>query len=275
MPTVIAYGADYSAGEFSPAQLDAYTAGGGWDLRVLLRYIGYPQQPKCISHYPGAYQQHVAAGRTVVLLHEWDVDDTAGGWDAGVAQARLALNDANSIGYPADMPIFMCADDWLSKHGISVSTAMSYLDGAASVLGWNRTGAYGFSDFVHPAQDGGHARWFWLCGDEANVRDGIHLYQCNYSQFSHDGVGCDLNKVYVDPASFSEGDFLMALEPWKQERIFDRILSMSQGVDGQDFDGAQFAREESERRALADAVAKLSQQVQALSDKIDAMQQNK
>ena len=41
-----------------------------------------------------------------------------------------------------------CFGGWLADKGIPVATAMSYLDGAASVVGRKRTGAYGFRDFV-------------------------------------------------------------------------------------------------------------------------------
>ena len=270
MPTLYAYGADYSGGEFTPAQLDAYHAAGGYDIRVLIRYIGYPANPKCVTHYPGAYQSLTDSGRLVLLVHEIGANDAAGGWDAGVRNARAALNDARSIGYPEELPIFMAADDWLARQGIGLSTAMAYLQGAASVLGVGRTGAYGFTDFVHAAQDQGLANWFWLCGAESGVRDGIQLYQVdNHPEIRPTTFDIDLDKVYFDPNGIAGGGFLMALEQWKQERIFDRVLSMSQGVAGQNFDGDQFAREQAQRDALAASVEKLAQQVQALSDKID------
>lgn len=41
-----------------------------------------------------------------------------------------------------------------------------------------------------------------------------------------------------------EDDFLMGLPQWQQERIFDRILRMSGGVAGQNFDGEQFTYEQ-------------------------------
>ncbi len=52
----VTYGADYSASELSPSELDDFT---DYDIRFLIRYIGWPGNPKCISHYPGAYQAHV------------------------------------------------------------------------------------------------------------------------------------------------------------------------------------------------------------------------
>lgn len=60
------------------------------------------------------------------------------------------------------------------------------------------------------------------------------------------------------------GDFLVALEQWKQDRIFDRILSMSQGVEGQNFDGAQFAREQAQRDAQSAALAAIQAQLTAI-----------
>jgi hypothetical protein len=69
-------GADYSASELTPAQLNAFKK---YDIRFLIRYIGYPGNPKCISHYPGAYQAHVRAGRLVLLVAENATND-AQGW---------------------------------------------------------------------------------------------------------------------------------------------------------------------------------------------------
>jgi hypothetical protein len=57
-------------------------------------------------------------------------------------------------------------------------------------------------------------------------------------------------------------DFLMGLEQWKQDRIFDRILAMSRGVAGQNFDG-EFVKFEDERHA------KLEAKVDALAESLN------
>lgn len=193
----VTYGADYSAGELSPADLDRFTT---YDLRFLLRYIGWPDNPKCISHYPGAYQKLAGSGRVVLLVAEQGTTDPAGGHDAGVAMARRALDDAASVGYPDSLPIFFCADGWLALNGIPVDTAMSYLDGAASVLGKHRIGAYGFRDFIQAAKAGGHAEWLWLCGsapDDGELAQGWpHLYQWNGGHIYPGGLEADLNWAY-------------------------------------------------------------------------------
>jgi Domain of unknown function (DUF1906) len=193
----VIYGADYSAGELSPAELDRFTA---YDLRFLLRYIGWPDNPKCISHYPGAYQKLADSGRVVLLVAEQGTTDPAGGHDAGVAMAQRALDDAASVGYPDTLPIFFCADSWLSLAGIPLDTAMSYLDGAASVLGKHRIGAYGFRDFIQAAKAAGHAEWLWLCGsppDDGELAQGWpHLYQWNGAHIYPGGLEADLNWAY-------------------------------------------------------------------------------
>jgi hypothetical protein len=193
----VTYGADYSAGELSPAELDGYTT---YDLRFLLRYIGWPDNPKCISHYPDAYQKLAGSGRLVLLVAEHGTNDAAGGHDAGVALAQRARDDAASVGYPDSLPIFFCADGWLALDGIAVTTAMSYLDGAASVLGKQRIGAYGFRDFIQAAKAGGHAGWLWLCGsapEDGELAQGWpHLYQWNGAHIYPGGLEADLNWAY-------------------------------------------------------------------------------
>jgi hypothetical protein len=194
----VTYGADYSASELTPAQLNAFKK---YDIRFLIRYIGYPGNPKCISHYPGAYQAHVRAGRLVLLVAENATNDPAGGYAGGVAMAERALHDANSIGYPGHLPIFFCADGWLADNHISATTAMKYLDGAASVVGKARTGAYGFRDFITAARAGGHASWLWLCGaspTNAEVAQGWpHFYQYNNAMITIGGEQADLDWAYA------------------------------------------------------------------------------
>lgn len=193
----VTYGADYSSNELSPAELDAFTS---YDIQFLIRYIGWPDNRKCISYYPGAYQRHVHAGRMVLLVIEYDTNDPAGGHDGGVAMAERALADAGRIGYPDSLPIFFCADAHLADLGIPVATAMAYLDGAASVLGRTRTGAYGFREFLQAAQAGGHAEWRWLAGDpptNAEVAYGLtHFYQWNGGAINIHGMAADLDWAY-------------------------------------------------------------------------------
>ena len=191
----VTYGADYSGGELKPDQLNSYTR---YDLRFLIRYIGFPGNPKCISHYPGAYQAHVQAGRMVLLVLEEGNADPAGGRPNGERMAELALKDAESIGYPDSLPIFFSSDAWLGN--TPLATAMAYLDGAAAVMGKKRTGAYGFRDFIQGARLGGHAEWLWLAGSAptgTEVAQGWpHFYQYNNATLNIAGIPADLDWAY-------------------------------------------------------------------------------
>ena len=60
---------------------------------------------------------------------------------------------------------------------MNVAPWRSYLDGAASVLGIDRLGAYGFGPAIDAAQ--GHASYFWQAGRQSDVRTQTHIYQWN------------------------------------------------------------------------------------------------
>ena len=210
--TVTGYGLDYSARELSPAEV----SGAAYQISFLIRYIGWPNNRKCISHYPGAYAAHVAAGRLVLLVAEQGTADPAGGYPAGVAMATRALIDARAIGYPDSLPIFFCADGWLTNNSIATATAMAFLDGAAAVVGRARVGAYGFRDFIGAAWSTGRASWRWLCGAPPNateIASGLcQLYQWNGGALAIGGMSCDLNWSYVDLGALrARKDALMAL----------------------------------------------------------------
>lgn len=183
---VTAYGLDYSARELTPDEIAAYNrANPSQPISFLIRYIGYPTNAKCISHYPGALQRFEKAGVVVLLVHQVAYLDFHGGYNAGRQHALIALADAQREGYPEGRPIFMAFDRWLAgdpKRGIPalpIETVWKYLAGAASVLGWARTGLYGFWDVIHPAIRENRVLWTWLCGAESFVIDGVDFYQWN------------------------------------------------------------------------------------------------
>lgn len=209
MPPVTTYGLDYSARELLPHEIDDYNRRNP-DQRIglLLRYIGYPTNRKCISHYPGALRRHEETGRTVILVHQVAYNDFAGGRAAGRNHARIAWADAREQGYPANRPIFFAFDRWLAGNPalgvppLSLGTVWDYLAGAKDELGHDRVGLYGFYDVIHPAVRERRVRWTWLCGSESNVIDGVSLYQWNNGRVYPGGLECDLNKSYVDLAEF-------------------------------------------------------------------------
>lgn len=197
---VIATGLDYSARRLTGAQVRA----AGYTF--VNRYLWFPGQ-RWPALTAAEYRDMRANGVDVHAIYEQNTNDPAGGWDAGVALAHQAVESARTCALPPGTTIFMCADAWLTTHGIPVSTAMAFLDGARSVIdpAGYVTGAYGFRDFIYAAQDGGHADRFWLCGAESGVRAGIHMYQWNNGRVYVDGLECDLNKQFLPMTTGAPG----------------------------------------------------------------------
>ncbi|GAA1951547.1 glycoside hydrolase domain-containing protein [Amycolatopsis minnesotensis] len=179
-------GLDYSAGRIPGRAIRS--AGHSFAIR----YAGTPGRTKNIK--AAEYADLVASGVTVWLVYENGINDAMGGFRGGVAAARAARADADAIGYP-NGPIFFCADRHLAPG--EVGTALTYLDGAASVLGRESVGAYGFSEFINPARDGGRAAFFWQCGSRSAVRPGVHVYQRNNGTAQVGGIKCDINDLLI------------------------------------------------------------------------------
>jgi hypothetical protein len=76
------------------------------------------------------------------------------------------------------------------------------------------------------------------------VREGIAFHRSDGERIFPGRIEADLLKAYVDLDAFEGDDFLMGLEPWQQERMYDRIMSMSAGVPGENFNGRQFEHHE-------------------------------
>lgn len=201
MADVIAYGVDYSARRLTGEVLAAHRLehdGGVHPVSFVHRYLDFPGQ-----RWPALNRDEVddltAHGIGIEAIYEENVDDPAGGWDAGVRMGAQAVESARAAGLPAGTTIYFCADAWLANHGIPISTAMEFLDGASSTIAEYTPGAYGFEDFVFAAATGGHAKRFWLCGAEIPVErvpDWLDAYQWNNGREPVDGLETDLIKRY-------------------------------------------------------------------------------
>jgi hypothetical protein len=179
------YWIDYSAAKLTAQQvLNAGHSG-------VIRYIDSPDRLGKKHTNKAEYDNFVAAGLPVLLVFEVNVNDADGGWNQGVAYAQRAKAGADYLGYKG--PIFFCND----KTTVSNSKAWTdYLDGAASVLGIGRIGAYGFSNAVDSAK--GHAAYFWQSGRWTDVRPHVHIWQDNNVQVTVGGISCDRNKILKD-----------------------------------------------------------------------------
>ncbi len=256
---VISQGLDYSARRLSGGAIrDA-----GYDF--VLRYLWFPGQ-RWPALNAAEMADLAANGIEVHGVYEQDTNDPAGGYAGGRRLAAQAVASATAANLPAGSTVFLCADAWLSAHGIPVATAMAFLDGARDIIDNSPyvLGAYGFADFVYAAQDGGHADRFWLCGAESGVRGGIHLYQWNNGYVQVDGLTCDLNKMHLPLTSEGSGGgraeegFLMALDDAQQALLLSKVMSMAQGEAGVNAAGAQFLGEANFREAVLAQLAALT-----------------
>lgn len=180
----LALGLDYSAARLSGAAIHA----AGYSY--VLRYLDDPAwgpPAKCIV--PGELVDLRAAGVDVLCVFEQGTDDITGGYGAGQRNARRALAGAQWVGY--DGLIFMAVDEHLD--GTGVALALEYLDGAASVLGRDRTGVYGFSELIDCAI--GRYGALWQCGHTPAPGGPVHIWQRNTGTVQVAGVDCDVNEL--------------------------------------------------------------------------------
>lgn len=197
---VTRWGRDYSAREFTPQEFDRYQREnpGEPPVQWLDRYIGYPRNPKCISHYPGMYRRHWETGRPVSLFHQIGYTDMEGGFNGGRAHAHVAMADAKNVGWDGESHITACMDRFYAKPGLRTLTAADlreYMRGFRSVLG-DRAGFYGFFDSMRSAVQEGWASFFVQCGARSAHIPGIHAWQENNYQPRIFGTGTDILELY-------------------------------------------------------------------------------
>jgi hypothetical protein len=181
----MAYYLDYSTAKLSGDLIKASGYTG------VIRYIDAPNLLRTKHTDLAEYQDHIVAGLVVRLVMQVDTDDADGGFPAGVALARRAKEGADYLGYSGvvfftnDRPELPSPDTWAA-----------FLDGAASIMGLSRTGAYGHRNAILEAH--GHAAAFWQAGRQSDLTIAAHYWQDNNTQVRVGGVLCDRNLVIGD-----------------------------------------------------------------------------
>lgn len=182
------YWLDYSAAKL-PAWViknDGYSG--------VIRYIDSPDRLGPKHTNKAEYDDHISNGLGVLLVFEVNENDALGGFGGGQDAARRALAGANMLGYSG--AIFFCADRWFNARGyvvITPETWQAYLDGAASIIGRERVGAYGFADAMDAGY--GHASFYWQCGARSVVRNHVNIWQDNNYQPYVGGIQTDRNEI--------------------------------------------------------------------------------
>jgi len=143
-------GVDYSLARPSPADLRAQ----GYTFAC--RYLSY-YTPKNLSRSEA--DSLIANGIDIVSNWEQNSDDARGGFSQGASDAQEAQRQAADDGAPADRPIYFSVDWDASPDEQNVIN--SYFDGVASVIGRNRTGAYGSYYVIKRLFDAGKITYGW------------------------------------------------------------------------------------------------------------------
>lgn len=156
-----------------------------------------------------------AAGIAIVANAEGDPDGLKGGWDAGFEWADMADRHFQSLGMPADRPVYMSVD--FDPNSAELSRCMDALRGAAAALGGvHRVGVYGGRQTVKRARAEGVATWFWQTFAWSN---GIWARDNHIEQY-HNGVwlagaDVDLNRALTADYGQWRGNGMLS----DQERI--------------------------------------------------------
>lgn len=145
------FGVDYAWGRPGVAALEAA------HVQFAARYLSYDTTGKNLDL--GEAERLSAAGIWLLVVWESSANRALAGYGAGRSDAQEAARQAAACGMPAGRPIYFAVDFDASPGDEGAINA--YLDGAASVLGKDRTGIYGGYYPVKWALSGGHAKWGW------------------------------------------------------------------------------------------------------------------
>lgn len=192
-------GVDYSWGRPDPAALVA----AGKTFAV--RYLAYHYYSPTSGHTYDDAGKGVSAAE-IGLLHSHGLDvvlnfeSTAGraklGRAAGIEDAKAASAAVQALKAPAGIPVYFSIDvdttsaDWPAIEG--------YFAGVNSVLGLDRTGAYGEASILAHLRSKGLIRWLWqtYAWSGGVTLSGIHLKQYLNGQ-KIGGAAVDLDRAYV------------------------------------------------------------------------------
>lgn len=200
------FGVDYSfAPHPSPAALTA--AGVGFACRYISADADNDGNGKNLL--PAEAKALLAAGIAVVMVAESYAARMKEGWPAGAADAQHADAVVQALGMPG-VPVYFAADWDATRPDQAAINA--YLDGAASVIGRQRTGIYGGYRPVKRALDAGKAAYAWQTvawsagqwDPRAHIRQGLAVtiggVQCDRDQSRRPDFGQWPRPIVTAPA---------------------------------------------------------------------------
>ena len=145
-------------------------------------------------------QAFMAAGIDIVIYFETSGQDFVNGFAQGVADAKTADAELNSLGMTG-CPVYFTVDmDTTNYAGVA-----SYLQGAASVIGVSRVGIYGGLAVISHARAQGVATYFaqTYAWSDGALDPAVHLYQYQ-NGVTLNGVTVDLERTVVSDIDFGQ-----------------------------------------------------------------------
>ncbi len=178
-------GADYSLAR--PSGVAFKAAGYTWVARYLCSYG--PKRLSCDER-----DDLFNNGLAIVLLFEDDAMQALNGYNQGVLDAQEALQQANDLGVPATVPIHFTVD---FDATVAQQTLIdAYFQGAISVLGLDRVGAYGGYWVLLRLGNAGLITYKFqtIAWSGGNMVPGINIYQDGIQAFNG-GVDEDVSET--------------------------------------------------------------------------------
>lgn len=173
---------DFSFSRFSGASIKAAGFSGA------LRYLSSTPS-KCLTAEEAT--DFIANGLSFGLVWEDTANAALLGFNQGVSDAKKALSQANTLGYPGCVIYFAVDFDSTPEQQTQID---DYLRGVASIIGLSRTGVYGSFYVCQRCQTSGTAAWFWqtLAWSGGQIASNIHIYQNGQSAM---GGGADVDEA--------------------------------------------------------------------------------
>jgi hypothetical protein len=142
----------------------------------VLRYVCPAGAPKRIT--PDEAKQIRGAGLWLGLVFESTAARATEGHAAGLADARMAAQQAHDVGYPTTAPMFFAVDEDTSWASVN-----NYFTGVKDAHIPNPLGAYGSYNIVEGAHTAGIPyRWQTVAWSSGRTSGCAHIYQRNSSK---------------------------------------------------------------------------------------------
>jgi peptidoglycan hydrolase-like protein with peptidoglycan-binding domain len=111
----------------------------------------------------------------IALIYEENGKELLGGFAAGVRVAQEADNHRAKLGLPNTVAIYFAVD--FDAAGSDLTACASAIDGAVSVLGYNRVGGYGGINFINAIAGRCKYGWQTYAWSRGQVSNNANLYQ--------------------------------------------------------------------------------------------------